>query len=439
MKKILTFISMAFWFAVGCTAKDVLITECGAKVGKNKISTEAIQKAIDLCHKSGGGKVIVPKGKFASGAIVLKNGVKLHLEEGAVLYGSKRPADYVLNKDRKDIIWTTQLIFAQGAKNIGITGSGVIDGRGAGFTDQACNAVGVTRPMLIRFDSCRDIIVSGVTLRNSAVWMQHYYACDNLVIKGITVDDFCNNCNDGIDITCCNNVTISDCLIESDDDGICLKTTSLRPCQNVTVTNCTVSTHCNALKIGLESLGDFSNITFRNCRVRPSNKKVFNGLASGISAIAVESVDGGNIRNVVFDQIDVVGTEAPIFVRLGDCGNTYDQKVPKRRKGTLSGVSISNVTVTGAGNTGCSITGLPGQHVEDVKLSNISITHKGGMGRVMAPRDNKAADYPEGTMWGILPAKGFFVKNARGVSFDKVKIISTKNDERPPVYRENVE
>ena len=420
-------------------AKDVTITQYGAKTGTKKVCTSAIQKAIDACSKSGGGRVIVPKGKFLTGAIELKSGVTLHLEEGATLLGSKNPVDYMFTERRPGVIISTQLIYAIHSKNIGISGSGTIDGQGKGFTDKACNDLGFTRPMLIRFDTCKGIKISGVTMRNSAVWMQLYYLCEDLTIEGITVYNHCNNCNDGLDLNGCSNVTINGITVDSDDDGICLKNITLTPSKNIKVTNCTVSSHCNALKIGTETLGDISNVSFSHCTVTQcKQKKVINGRRNGISAIAVESVDGAKLENVTFDDITVDGTEVPIFVRLGNCGNTFGQKVSKPKKSSISGVSISNVTVTNAGNTGCSITGVPGQLVENVKLRNISITHSGGMGQVKAPVDDKVNAYPEGTMFGTLPSKGFFVKNARNVSFDNVKIYSRKVDDRPAVYRENV-
>ena len=430
--------SLMLLFCLGVTARDFVITSYGAKKGSKTPCTAAIQQAIDECHKAGGGRVVVPKGKFVTGAIVLKSGVTLHVEQGAKLLGSTNPAHYVLSKGRPGVTITSQLIFAANAVNIGITGSGTIDGQGKNFTDEACNAHGITRPMLIRFDTCKGITVSGVTMRNSAVWMQHYYACENMTIKDIKVYNHCNNCNDGMDINGCRNVTVSGAVVDADDDGICLKNFTSQPCSNITVTNCTVSSHCNALKIGTETYGDFDRITFSHCTVKPSKqKKVHNGRANGISAVSIESVDGSRITNVTVSDITVKGTETPIFVRLGNRGNTYGQKTTTPKRGSINGVVITDVTVTGAGSTGCSISGLPGQEVENIKLSNIVINHNGGMGETAAPKDEKAKAYPEGTMWGVLPASGFFVKNAKNVDFSEVDVKTRKVDARPAIYRVN--
>ena len=418
---------------------DYNIRDYGAVAKKSRLCTKALQQAIDDCSAHGGGRVVVPKGKWYSGAIVLKSGVTLYLSKDATLFGSTKPSDYVLNPTAK-IIMTTQLIYAGNASNIAIAGEGTIDGRGKGFTDEACHRFMVSRPMLIRFDRCRDVTVSDVTLRNAGVWMQHYYECDRLTIRNIKVWNYCNVCNDGLDITGCKDVLVSGCVIDSDDDAICLKTTSLTPCQNVRVENCTVGTHCNALKIGSETVGDFKNITFTNCRVVPSgSKKVINGTRIAVAALAVESIDGAAISDVTFSHITVEGSECPIFIRLGRRNDTYGNKLPKTLKGSIRGITISDVTVTGAGNTGSSITGVPGQVVENVTLTNVSITHKGGAQRVASPRDNREKSEPNAMMWGMLPAKGFFVKHAKNVKMNKVKLISTVADQRPEVVKEEVE
>lgn len=440
MKIIYLLLLLAFTSLPQCGfAYDCVITDYGARPDMKTINTKAIQAAIDDCSKKGGGKVIVPKGKFLTGALVLKQGVTLYVEKKAILYGSKNPKDYVLQPSAGKII-TSQLIYAGSVNNIGIAGQGIIDGQGSFFNDQEFNALGISRPLIIRFDRCQNIQISDITLRNSGVWMEHYFSCENLHIKNIKVYNHGNKSNDGMDIDCCKNVTISGVTVDSDDDGICLKSTSLKSCENINVSNCTISSHCNAMKIGTETLGGFKNITFSNCKVKPSkNKKVVNGRANGISAISIESVDGAAIENVLFTDITVKGTEAPIFVRLGNRGSTYGQKVTGIRRGSIKGITIQNVNVKNAGSTGCSITGIPGQKVENVHLSNITIRQDGGMQKVAAPQDNKEKAYPEATMWGTLPATGFFVKNAKNVTFNNVQVFTRSKDGRPSLYKVDVE
>ena len=120
----------AFIFIPSAFAKDYNIMSYGAKKSTRRLNTKAIQQAIDDCHKNRGGRVIIPKGKFLTGAIVLKSDVTLHLEEGAVLLGSKNPADYVITERKAGVMISSQLILAGHANNIGITGKGSIDGQG---------------------------------------------------------------------------------------------------------------------------------------------------------------------------------------------------------------------------------------------------------------------------------------------------------------------
>ena len=163
------------------------------------------------------------------------------------------------------------MIFAENQENISIIGEGTINGQGSYFERAEENDdPGVTRPHLIQFIKCENIRIEGIRLRNSGRWMQHYLACKNLQIRGIDVYNHANYNSDGIDIDGCENVVISDCIVDSDDDGICLKRTSPASSKNVVITNCVVKSHCNALKMGTESTGVFQNITISNCVVSPS-------------------------------------------------------------------------------------------------------------------------------------------------------------------------
>jgi polygalacturonase len=112
---------------------------------------------------------------------------------------------------------------------------------------------------------CRNVLVRNINLRNSAMWMQHYLACEDLTVSGIKVFNHANQNNDMIDIDGCRNVIISDCYGDTDDDALTFKSTSPYTCENITVTNCILSSHCNAIKCGTESTGGFKNITISNC------------------------------------------------------------------------------------------------------------------------------------------------------------------------------
>ena len=438
-------LALAGWMAA--EAADYNIVEYGAKSDTTVLSTLALQQAIDRCSQAGGGRVVVSAGMYKTGSIELRSHVELHLEAGATLYGSTRLEDY--REQRTDYVslrtWgpTIQLFFADGVQDVTISGQGTIDGRGAAFRKLSWNDEGITRPHLLRFVQSRDITLRDVTLRNSGCWMQHYLACDRVHITGIKVFNRNNYNNDALDLDGCHDVVVSDMMADSDDDGITLKSTSPRLCENITIQNCIVSSHCNAIKLGTETNGGFRNINISNCVVKPSedqSSQFFgDSLKRGTSALSLEITDGGVLENVNVSNIVVEGTESPIFIRLGNRARGYAKDVPVGGVGRIRGVHLSNIVVNNAGRTGCSITGLPGHPVEDVWLSDITIRQRGGCPAIAVPADEKEKDYPEATMWGALPAKGFFVRHARHITFRNIEITCTEPDQRPDFVRVDVE
>ena len=365
----------------GAKASVHNIVDYGAVSDTARLSTEYVQRAIDACSAAGGGTVLIPSGDFKVGSIILRSHVSLYLENGATLYGSTDISDYIpVTTDYvslRTVTPTIQLIYADKAEHIAITGQGTIDGRGKAFPKLSWNDEGITRPHLMRFIQCSDVTVSGVTLKNSGCWMQHYLACDRVKIDGVTVFNRNNYNNDALDLDGCHDVTVSNMIADSDDDAITLKSTSPRLCENVTISNCVVSSHCNAIKLGTETNGGFRNINIRGIVVKPSADQTsqFFGYPGGIghSAISLEIVDGGVMRNVNIADITVTGTESPIFIRLADRARPYSPEHPVEGVGSISGVVLHDILIDGAGPTGCSITGLEGHPVTDVLLHDITI------------------------------------------------------------------
>ena len=441
MKVIVTI--LAFLCGTSMSAADFNIKDFGAQGDTTVLSTQALQSAIDACAQAGGGRVVVPAGIYKIGTVRLKSHVHLYLEQGATLFGSTRLEDYIPMKSDylslRTQTTTIQLIYADGVQDVTIDGLGTIDGRGRAFKKLSWNDEGITRPHLLRFIQSQDILVRGVTLRNSGCWMQHYLACDRLCIDGIKVFNRNNYNNDALDIDGCHEVIVRGMMADSDDDGITLKSTSPRLCENVRISDCVVSSHCNAVKLGTETNGGFRNVNISGIVVKPSydQREKFFGQWIGSSAISLEIVDGGVLENVNIADFTVEGTESPIFVRLGHRGRGWKTGQHVEQVGRIDGVRIDNVQIRNAGSMGCSITGLPGHPVRNVWLSNISLHHKGGIEASQLAEitdsiaDEKAASYPEATMWGNLPAKGFYVRHARGVEFSNVKIQTSEPDVRP--------
>lgn len=443
-------------------SKDHDVTQFGAVPDGVTLNTAAIQAAIDQAHSEGGGRVVFPAGRFLSGTIVVKSNVELHLSKKAVLLGSVNPKDYFkINR------WIG-LVMADQAENIAISGKGVLDGQGAelalnvdslfyaGEIDsskyqfQERRPIAPLRPQVIEFVKCKNISVTGVTIRNGASWVQTYDLCQGLVIDDIRVESNSYWNNDGIDVSDCSNVRITNCYVDASDDGICLKSYSIgkQICDSIYIGNCTVRSSASAVKFGSASYGGFTNVVVENIKVFDTFR----------SAIALECVDGGKLENVLVQNIKAVNTGNAIFIRLG----------MKRRKGdvgTLSNVVIRNVKVKVPFEQPdydyplrgpalpffhnifpSSITGIPGHPVQNVTLENIEISYPGRGNKAYAnlplsrvedvPEQIKL--YPEFSMFGELPAWGFYVRHAEGITMKNVRIKIKEPDYRPAVVYDDV-
>lgn len=185
---------------------------------------------------------------------------------------------------------------------------GTIDGKGKGRKGRISGLGGDRngRPRNILFISCKDVHVEGITMRNSALWNQHYLNCEDVTIDHIKVYNHSNGNNDGIDIDGCRRFILSNSIIDSDDDGIVLKSTGTAPCENVIISNCIVSSFANAIKCGTESTGGFKNISISDCIVKPSRhtgERILKSTPSGITAISLEIVDGGIMDGVTINNV----------------------------------------------------------------------------------------------------------------------------------------
>lgn len=382
------------------------------------LTTPGLQKAIDECAAAGGGTVSLPAGRYLTGTLVLKDNVTLQLEKDAVILGSKNPAHYPAKGRRK------ALIFAEKRKNIALTGEGEIDGNGAAF-NRGNNAP--DRPTLVLLTDCDRVSVQGVKLTNSAFWTFRFVRCDSVDIRRVRVEGHANWNNDGFDIES-RNVTISDCVIDTDDDAICFK--SEDPdyvVENVTVENCILSSNCNYIKFGTASAGGFRNVRVRDCRLSKCSKSLFRfwekivpGVTdpvTGIAGIALEVVDGGFMEDITLSRLTMEDVQTPVFIRLG------------RRKSSarsyLRDVLIENVTATSVSHVASSITGVPGLRVENILIRDVDFRLKGG-GKVADTHvevPEAEAAYPENRMFGVmLPAYGFYLRHADNIRFENIKL-----------------
>jgi len=430
------------------------ITDYGAEGDGITICTEAINKAVLDCNKNGGGQVYFPPGKYLSGTIIMKNNVEIYLERGSTLLASIRHEDFPRMpqpkyRSQKDPGGWFALIYADEVSNIGIRGFGTIDGQGK-LQKPRPNLLGGDRdgrPRSILLISCNKIRIEGVTMIHSGIWNQHYLNCEDVIIDKIEVYNHANRNNDVIDIDGCRRFILSNSIVDSDDDGITLKSTGAAPCEDIAITNCIVSSWCNAIKAGTESTGGFKNITISNCVIKKSRseqKPISNDYPSGITGISLEIVDGGTMEGVTISNVTIDGTKCPLYIRLGNRARKHTKNAPTPKVGVMKNIAISNLVCYNSGNYSNSITAIPGYYIENVTLSNIQFFNEGGLkaGEYLSDIESVKEDekgYPQPTVWKELPSSVLFIRHARNVMIQGMLMGSDATDPRVPIIANDVE
>ena len=328
--------------------KDFVITDFGAVADGATDCLPAIRQAIEKCNAEGGGRVVIPAGEYlANGPIHLKSNVNLHVSEGATVRFSVNPKDYLpvvhTRWEGVECMNYSALIYAYEQENIGITGKGTLDGqadntnwwpwsggRGYGWSegvpsqkDSLCRPRlyalnqaeapleervfgegGYLRPNFIQPYRCKNVLIQGVTVKNSPMWVTHPALCENVTVDGITVISHGPN-SDGCDPESCKNVLIKNCFFDTGDDCIALKSGRNQdgrrfnaPIENVIVRDCEMKDGHGGVVIGSEVSGGARNIFAENCNMDSPNLE---------RAIRVKTnkTRGGVIENLFFRNITV--------------------------------------------------------------------------------------------------------------------------------------
>ena len=449
----------------------------GAKGDGQTQDRDAINKTIEAAAAAGGGTVDFPPGVYLTGSLHLRSNITLHLESGATIEASPDTSTYDaaevngadLYQDSGHSHWHNALIWGENLTNVAITGGGLISGKGLIRGER-----GPGGDKAIALKLSRNVTLRDFSILNGGHFGILATAVDNLTIDHISIDTN----RDGIDLDSCRNVRISNSSINSpNDDAITLKGTHAlgyaRISENITITNSLVSGYdvgtlldgtfkrtlerapdrdgpTGRIKIGTESEGDFRNIAISNIVFDRSR------------GLALESVDGAHIEDVAVSNITMRQvSNAPFFLRIGS-----RMRAPKGVEiGSIRRVNISDVVVYDADpRYGSIVAGIPGHDVEDVKFNNIRIVYRGGLtldqvARQPAdlvnafffratggipPREPYATperekEYPEPSMFGMLPAWGFFIRHAKGIEFNNVEIGFLKGDRRPAFVLDQAE
>ncbi|MDQ3813965.1 MAG: glycosyl hydrolase family 28 protein, partial [Armatimonadota bacterium] len=421
--------------------------------------------------------------------------------EGTGCYDSAEPNEWDLYQDFGHSHWHNSLIWGENLANISILGPGLIYGKGltrwgpgprrptqpgdapisldgepadaarpggppvpmgahgrvqggsgfapAGMPDEPASMEGQGNKA-IALKLCRNVVLRDFSVLQGGHFALLATGVDNLTIDNLKIDTN----RDGLDIDCCRNVRIANCSVNSpNDDGICLKSSyalgSARAMENVTITNCQVSGYdlgtmldgtfgrtqelapdkdrvTGRIKCGTESNGGFKNITISNCVCERSR------------GLALETVDGGVIEDITITNIAMREvTTSPLFLRLGNRARG-PENTPV---GTIRRINISDIVVSDADpHYACIIAGLPGHPIEDVRLSNIHIVYQGSGTAADAALEppERESTYPEPSMFGTIPAYGFFVRHAKNLEMHHVEVSYEKEERRPVVVLDDV-
>jgi len=336
----------------------VNLKDFGAVGDGSQLCTDAFAKAIDHLYKMGGGHLIVPRGVWHTGPIVLKSNIDLHLEAGAVIQFAADETLYPLVKTSFEGLDTRRCqspLSANGATNISVTGQGVIDGNGqywrpvkhakvteahwkrllssggielkkdywvpsegyakgeqgadmnvpAAKTEEEWEAVKrFLRPVMVSLVNCKNVLLHGVIFQNSPAWNLHPLMCQNIIIDEVLVRNpaYAQN-GDGLDLESCTNALIINSRFDAGDDGICLKSGKDAdgrrrgiPCANVVVDGCTVFAGHGGFVVGSEMSGGVNNIMVRNCQ--------FLGTDVGLRFKSKRG-RGGIVENIFIDGISM--------------------------------------------------------------------------------------------------------------------------------------
>lgn len=365
--------------------RSLSITDFGAVEGVVMYSSKCINKAIEACFNLGGGTVVVPAGVFYTGPIVLKSNVRLHLSDGATLKFSTNPEDYkpfvVSRWEGWDCINFHPLIYAYKQKNIAITGRGVLDGQAnetnwwpwkgkteygwrPGIVSQEWNEGKVSgrnrladmenkqvpisqrlmtledrlRPPFIQFYQCSEVLISDVRIIQAPFWLIHPLLCKNVIVRGVTMESQGPN-NDGCDPESSKNVLIENCLFNTGDDCIAIKSGRNKdgkrwniPSENIIIRHCTMKNGHGGVVVGSEITGGCRFVWAEDCDMDSP-------LLDRMLRMKSNPIRGGKIENIFVRNIRVGQcAEAVYRVEMKYEGVTKGPNMPEIRNVFLSDI-----------------------------------------------------------------------------------------------------
>ena len=384
-------------------ARDFAVGDYGAVEGE--MATDAFRQAVEACHAAGGGRVVVPAGNWLTGPIHQLSNVELHVAEGATLRFSTDPADYLpavhTRWEGVELMNYSPLIYAFEQENVAVTGAGTLDGQAdetnwwpwkgkaeygwaEGQPEQGpardrlfqMGEAGVPvarrvfgegdylRPSFVEFYRCRNVLIDGVTVVRSPMWLLHPTLCTNVTVRGVTCRSHGPN-NDGCDPESCTDVLIEDCFFDTGDDCVALKSGRnadgrrlAAPIQHVVVRGCTMRDGHGGVVIGSEISGGAREVFAERCQMDSPN-------LDRVLRIKTNSVRGGTIEGVYVRDV-TAGQVADAVVRINFL---YEEGDAGDHDPVVRGIDVRRVT-SQKSQYALYLVGYPDSPVRDVHLAD---------------------------------------------------------------------
>ncbi|HEY8412818.1 MAG TPA: glycoside hydrolase family 88 protein [Pyrinomonadaceae bacterium] len=402
----------------------------GAKADGKTDCTAAFRRAIDECAKAGGGKVVVPAGAYLTGAIHLQSNVNLEVSRGATIKFSQNPKDYLpavfTRWEGVELFNYSPFIYAFEQKNIAITGEGTLDGQSdnehwwpwngrpqygwkEGMDQQRTDRTALftmaekgvpvrervfgeghyLRPQFLQPYRCQNVLIDGVTIRNSPMWEIHPVLCRNVIVQNVKISSHGPN-NDGCDPESCSDVLIKNCSFDTGDDCIAIKSGRNAdgrrlntPTENIIVQGCVMKDGHGGITLGSEITGGVRNLFAENCRLDSPN-------LDHALRVKNNAMRGGLLEHLHFRNIEV-GQVAHAVI-------TIDFNYEEGAKGSFTPI-VRDYTVdnlrSGKSKHALDVQGLPAAPIVNLRLTDCTF-------------DNVA--------------EGSIVKNVKDTTFENVKV-----------------
>jgi polygalacturonase len=370
------------------TAKIYNIAEYGAVGDGKTLNSKTIQAVIDKCAKKGGGTIVIPRGEFLSGSIFLKPGVNLEIQEGGVLKGSTDINDYPKMMTRIEghfEQWPAALLNADKVDHLRITGPGTLDGSGEPFwkefyrrrdSNSKTTNLNVERPRLTLIQNSGDVKISGINFKNSGFWNLHLYRCKDLTVENCRFTALNgpkpNNApsSDGIDVDCCQDITISKCFFSVGDDCIALKGTKgpfamqdkdSPPVERIHILDCVFEAGGGIVTCGSEAT-IVRDVNVERCITRKPT----------VLRLKLRPDTPQQYENIILKDITMEG--AGVIFNIAPWSQYFDLKGQLPPKSAVRNITVTNVK--GSGSSLGKILGNPDTEFGDILLKNVDVQLK---------------------------------------------------------------